>query len=39
MPTDADGLLKALKCAACFDKLMEEPDITQRCADLALAKD
>lgn len=34
--TDADGLLKALRHAECFDELSSDPSITQGCADLAL---
>jgi hypothetical protein len=34
--TDAHGLLKALKHAECFDELLSDPCLTQRCADLAL---
>jgi hypothetical protein len=34
--TDAQGLLKALKNAECFDELLSDPSLTQRCADLAL---
>jgi hypothetical protein len=39
MLSDADGLLKALKHGACFDRLIEEgpPALTQRCVDLALS--
>jgi hypothetical protein len=36
MLSDADGLLKALKHADCFDELIKDPALTQRCADLAL---
>jgi AbiU2 len=38
MLTDADGLLKALKYAECFEQLAHEGDaqLTHRCADLAL---
>jgi hypothetical protein len=39
MLSDADGLLKALKHAACFNQLVHEgpPTLTQRCADMALS--
>ena len=36
MLSDADGLLKALKHADCFNELLKDPALTQRCADLAL---
>ena len=36
MLTDADGLLKALKHAECFNELLRDRSLTQRCADLAL---
>jgi hypothetical protein len=38
MLSDADGLLKVLKHAECFDQLANEGDarLTHRCADLAL---
>jgi len=39
MATDVDGLLKALRSAACFDKLMDEPNLTSHCADLFFAND
>jgi hypothetical protein len=37
MLSDADGLLKALKHAECFEQLAHEGDaqLTHRCADLA----
>jgi hypothetical protein len=38
MLSDADGWLKALKHAACFDELMADRALTRRCVDLALAK-
>ena len=34
--TDAHGLLKALKHAECFDELLSDPSLTQKCAELAL---
>ena len=37
MLSDADGVLKALKHAMCFDELLKDPTLTQRCVDLALA--
>jgi len=38
MLSDAHGLLKALKHAACFDQLLDasDPALTRRCADMAL---
>jgi hypothetical protein len=36
MLSDADGLLRALKHAACFDELLKDPALTQRCVDMAL---
>ncbi len=36
MLSDADGLLKVLKHAACFEELAKDPALAQRCADLAL---
>jgi hypothetical protein len=38
MLSDAEGLLKALKFAACFEELLKDPSLTQRCADLAFAE-
>jgi hypothetical protein len=38
MASDADGLLKALKHAACFDELMADCALAHRCVDLALSK-
>ncbi|KAF2992115.1 hypothetical protein MJC1_00487 [Methylocystis sp. MJC1] len=37
MTSDADGLLKALKHADCFDQLAKDPMLAQRCADSALS--
>jgi len=41
MASDADGLLKALRHAECFDRLLNigDPALTQLCADLALGED
>jgi AbiU2 len=39
MATDADGLLKALKHAECFEKLLADPSLTNQCVDLALSDD
>jgi AbiU2 len=39
MATDADDLLKALKSAACFDKLIDEPALSSHCADLFFETD
>jgi AbiU2 len=38
MASDADGLLKALTHAACFEELMADSALTHRCVDVALAK-